>query len=179
MRRLFYTFFLFAAFTFTAKAQTFTLKSADIGGQATLKQFANTFGCTGENVSPHLSWSNAPEGTRYFAVTMWDKDAPTGSGLWHWVVFNIPASAKELKSGAGDPAKNLMPAGAIQSFTDLGKQGYGGPCPPPGMPHQYIFTVYALKDELKLDEKTSPAIIGYYLNTTSLGRASIIMYGQR
>ncbi len=163
----------------TLSAQTFTLKSNDIGGQATQKQFANTFGCTGENISPQLFWEHAPADAKYFAVTMYDKDAPTGSGLWHWVIFNIPGPAKELKSGAGDLSKNLAPTGSIQSKTDLGKQGYGGPCPSPGPPHQYLFTVYALKEPLTLDENTSPAIVSFYLNSKSIARASLVMYGQR
>ncbi|MES2629883.1 MAG: YbhB/YbcL family Raf kinase inhibitor-like protein [Bacteroidota bacterium] len=165
--------------TTALSAQTFTLKSNDIGGQATQKQFANTFGCTGENISPELHWEHAPAEAKYFAVTMYDKDAPTGSGLWHWTVFNIPASVKELKTGTGDLSKNLTPAGAVQGITDLGHAGYGGPCPNPGPAHQYIITVYALKDKLPLDEKASSAIVGFYLNTTSIARASIVMYGQR
>src|SRR5262244_2925328 len=87
-------------------AQTFTLKSKDIGGQMTLQQVLNGFGCTGQNVSPQLSWDNAPAGTKSFGVTIYDKDAPTGSGWWHWIVFNIPATVSELKQGAGDASKN-------------------------------------------------------------------------
>jgi Raf kinase inhibitor-like YbhB/YbcL family protein len=162
-----------------ASAQTFTLKSSELGGQATQHQFFNGFGCHGDNVSPELSWENAPAGTQSFAVTMYDKDAPTGSGFWHWVVFNIPASATELKSGAGDAAKGLLPAGAIQSMTDFGKAGYGGPCPPPGSPHEYLITVYALKSKLTLDQSASPAFVGFMLNSNLLAKASIVMYGQQ
>jgi Raf kinase inhibitor-like YbhB/YbcL family protein len=162
-----------------AAAQTFTLKSADIGGQATQKEFYNGFGCTGQNVSPQLSWENAPQGTQFFAVTMYDKDAPTGSGFWHWVIFNIPAGVQELKSGAGDPAKNLAPKEAVQGMTDFGKTGYGGPCPPPGAPHQYLITVYALKSKIDLDKNASPAMVGFNLNANALARASLVMYGQR
>jgi len=96
----------------TLSAQTFTLKSNNIGGQATNKQFANTFGCHGENISPELSWTNAPAGTQSFAVTIYDKDAPTGSGFWHWLIFNIPANVTELKSDAGNISKGPAPAGA-------------------------------------------------------------------
>ena len=84
-----------------ASAQTFTLKSNDVGGQATNKEFFNGFGCSGQNISPELHWENAPAGTQAFAVTIYDKDAPTGSGFWHWVIFNIPSDVMELKSGAG------------------------------------------------------------------------------
>jgi Raf kinase inhibitor-like YbhB/YbcL family protein len=162
-------------------AQTFTLKSKDIGGQATSKQVFNSFGCTGENISPQLSWENAPKETKSFAVTMYDPDAPTGSGWWHWVVFDIPANTKEIKSGAGDVLKTLLPAGTIQSTTDFGKPGYGGPCPPEGHGfHTYIFTVYALKvDKLGLDATASPAMVGYYINSNMLEKASIVMYYKR
>ena len=160
---------------------TFTLSSEDIGGQATSIEEFNGFGCTGENKSPQLSWENAPEGTKSFAVTMYDPDAPTGSGWWHWVVFDIPANAKELKSNAGNVALNLAPKGAIQSITNYGATGYGGPCPPEGHGlHQYIITVYALKtDMLGLDADTNPAIVGYYLWNNTIEKASIVTYYQR
>jgi Raf kinase inhibitor-like YbhB/YbcL family protein len=162
-------------------AQVFTLKSEDIGGQMTLQQVLNGFGCTGQNLSPQLSWENAPAGTKSFAITIYDKDAPTGSGWWHWVVFNIPANVTELKKGAGDASKNLLPKGAVQSLTDFGQPGYGGPCPPPGdKPHQYTITIYALKtDNLGLDSKSSAALVGFYLNNTTIAKASIVAYYQR
>ena len=160
-------------------AQTFTLKSNEVGGQATNKQFANVFGCHGENISPQLSWENAPEGTQSFAVTIYDKDAPTGSGFWHWLIFNIPANVTELKSNAGDVAKPIAPKEAIQSITDFGTQGYGGPCPPPGAPHEYLITVYAVKTKLDLNKTTTPAIVGFMLNSNLLAKASIVMYGKQ
>lgn len=160
-------------------AQTFTLKSKDIGGQATQKQFFNGMGCTGENVSPQLSWENAPAGTQAFAVTMYDKDAPTGSGFWHWVVFNIPATVTELKTGAGDVAKAIAPKECTQSTTDFGKPGYGGPCPPAGAPHEYLITVFALKTKFDLPANSMPAIVGFYLSQATLAKASIVMYGQQ
>ena len=163
----------------TGFAQTFTLKSKDIGGQATQKEFFNGMGCTGQNISPELSWENAPAGTQYFAVTMYDKDAPTGSGFWHWVIFNIPSTTLGLKANAGDIAKGLAPKEAIQSTTDFGKAGYGGPCPPPGDPHQYLITVYALKNKIELDKNATPAIVGFYLHQNMLAKASIVMYGKQ
>lgn len=161
-----------------ASAQTFTLKSNDMGGQFTKRNEFNGFGCSGENVSPQLMWANAPAGTKSFAVTVYDPDAPTGSGFTHWVVFDIPANATELKTGAGDPAKNLIPKGAIQSVTSFGAKGFGGPCPPVGHGlHEYIFTVYALKtDKLGLDENANPALVGYYLWQNTLAKASIVAY---
>ncbi|MBD2767422.1 YbhB/YbcL family Raf kinase inhibitor-like protein [Hymenobacter sp. BT664] len=160
-------------------AQTFTLKSSELGGQATARQFLNGNGCSGGNVSPQLSWEHAPKGTQSFAVTMYDKDAPTGSGWWHWVVFNIPPSTTELKAGAGEVAKALAPAGCVQSVTDFGKPGYGGPCPPPGPPHQYLITVYALNTKLDLDKTATPALVGFYLGQAALAQASLVVYGKR
>lgn len=162
-------------------AQTFTLKSEDVGGQMTLQQVLNGFGCTGRNLSPQLKWENAPAETKSFAITIYDKDAPTGSGWWHWIVFNLPATVTELQQGAGDASKNLLPKGAIQSVTDFGKPGYGGPCPPENdKPHQYIITVYALKiNNLGLDVMAGPASVGYYLNKNTLAKASVAAYYQR
>ena len=165
--------------TASAFTQTFTLKSNDIGGQATNKQMLNAYGCTGENQSPQLYWENAPAGTQAFAVTMYDKDAPTGSGFWHWVVFNIPSNITELKSGAGDITKNLMPEGAVQSNSDGGRPGYGGPCPQPGAAHMYLITVYALKTKLTLDKNATPAIAGLMINNNLLAKASLVMYAQQ
>lgn len=165
--------------TFSLSAQTFTLKSNDVGGQATQKQFANTFGCKGENISPQLAWENAPAGTQSFAVTIYDKDAPTGSGFWHWVIFNIPTGVNELKSGAGDISKNLAPKEAIQIKTDAGTIGYMGPCPPPGAPHEYLITVFALKNKLELDQNATAAVVGFNLSFAVIEKASIVMYGKR
>jgi Raf kinase inhibitor-like YbhB/YbcL family protein len=174
------SFFLLASLACGGvSAQTFTLKSNEIGGQATNRQFANTFGCHGDNVSPELHWENAPAGTQSFAVTIYDKDAPTGSGFWHWLIFNIPADATGLKSDAGNIAKNLAPAGAIQSNSDYGVPGYGGPCPPPGPIHEYLITVFALKNKLTLDKTATPAIVGFYLNSSVIEKASIVMYAKQ
>jgi Raf kinase inhibitor-like YbhB/YbcL family protein len=160
---------------------TFTLSSNNLGGEATVTEEFNGFGCTGENQSPQLSWKNAPEGTKSFAVTMYDPDAPTGSGWWHWVVFDIPENTKELVSGAGNTKLDLTPVGVIQSITDYGITGYGGPCPPEGHGlHQYIITVYALKtDKLGLNESTNPAIVGFNLWNNTLAKASIVAYYKR
>jgi Raf kinase inhibitor-like YbhB/YbcL family protein len=160
-------------------AQTFTLKSNDMGGQAVNKQFSNTFGCHGENISPQLSWENAPKEAQSFAVTIYDKDAPTGSGFWHWLIFNIPANITELKSNAGDVTKAIAPAGSVQSNTDVGKPGYLGPCPPPGPAHQYLITVFALKGKLELDKSATPAVVGFYLGQQAIAKASLVFYGQQ
>jgi Raf kinase inhibitor-like YbhB/YbcL family protein len=163
------------------KAQTFTLKSADLGGQFTNEFIAGTFGCSGANKSPQLEWQNAPAGTQSFAVTIYDPQAPTGSGWWHWLIFDIPASTHELKQGAGNPSVNLAPVGSIQGITDYGVTGYGGPCPPPNdAPHGYVITVYALKTtKLGVDNKVSAALTGFMLNQNVIAKASIVVYYKR
>lgn len=170
------------AFTSSIFAQnTFTLTSNNLGGEATINEEFNGFGCTGKNQSPQLSWKNAPEETKSFAITMYDPDAPTGSGWWHWVVFDIPKNSTELQSGAGNKESSTIPQGTIQSITDYGAPGYGGPCPPEGHGlHQYIITVYALKtDKLGLNADTNPAVVGYYLWNNTIAKASIVTYYQR
>ncbi len=180
MKNLFLIMVLSIPTTLMAQ-NTFTLSSNDIGGIATLNEEFNGFGCTGNNQSPHLSWENAPEGTKSFAITMYDPDAPTGSGWWHWLAFDIPSTTLELATGAGNIELNLMPEGAIQSVTDYGMKGFGGPCPPEGHGwHQYIITVYALKtDKLGLDKDTNAAVVGYYLWNNTIEKASIVTYYKR
>ncbi|MBA4853614.1 YbhB/YbcL family Raf kinase inhibitor-like protein [Emticicia sp. BO119] len=163
----------------TIKIKNFTLKSNNLKGQATAKEFFNSFGCTGQNTSPHLSWTDAPEETESFAVTIYDKDAPTGSGWWHWLIFNIPAEVTELKPEAGDITKTIAPVECTQSINDYGTFGYGGPCPPPGELHQYLITVFALKTKLDLDKSTMPAVIGFNLNANAIAKASITFFGKR
>lgn len=164
-----------------ADAQDFTLTSDDLGGQLSQTQVFSGFGCTGKNISPALKWSNAPAATKSFAVTVYDPDAPTGSGWWHWVIFNIPATVTGLKTDAGNIEKKLAPEGCIQGMTDFGKPGFGGACPPQGdKPHRYIFTVYALSTpKLDVDEKASPAMVGFLLNNYVIAKASLISYYQR
>lgn len=156
-------------------AGKFTLTSKDVkpGSTLTDQQVFNGFGCSGANVSPELSWKNAPGGTKSFVVTVYDPDAPTGSGWWHWVVYDIPASATELPQGAGS-GKGALPEGAKQGRTDFGAPGFGGACPPPGdKPHRYIFTIYALKlDKLEVPADASPAMVGFMTKANSLGSAS-------
>ena len=134
------------------------------------------FGCTGGNRSPHLRWQDAPAGTKGFAVTCFDPDAPTGSGFWHWVVVNVPRNVSELALDAGNPASGKLPAGALSVRTDFGKPGYGGPCPPEGdHPHRYLFTVHAVSmDALPVTADTSAAVVGFYLNFNTLAKASLM-----
>jgi len=158
--------------------ETFTLTSNDLKGQFTLKHVFNGFGHSGENVSPQLTWKNAPEGTKSFAITMYDPDAPTGSGWWHWLVFNLPTTVTELASGAGSTQKELFPKAALQSVTSYGKPGYGGAAPPKGdKPHAYIITVYALDiEKLDLEASTPPAMVGFFLGQHTIQKASILSY---
>src|SRR5271163_2844901 len=172
-------FALFAAFLGAqgAAAQTMTLTSPDIkpGGKIADEQVFNAFGCTGGNTSPALSWSGAPQGTKSFALSVYDPDAPTGSGFWHWVVFNIPPDVTSLPKGAGDPKSAAAPKGAVQSRTDFGVPGYGGPCPPKGdAPHHYQFTIFAV-DAPKLDgdENNSAALVGFMLHFHTLAKATL------
>lgn len=162
----------------SAARRTFTLTSETLGGNATKTEEFNGFGCSGKNESPQLSWANAPEGTKSFAITMHDPDAPTGSGWWHWVVFDLPADVQTLPAGAGTVDAGLMPTPAIQSVTDYGAPGYGGPCPPEGHGiHQYTITVHALKVEhLGLDQETNPAVVGFNIWANTLGKASLVTY---
>ena len=136
-------------------------------------QVFNGMGYQGQNLSPHLAWEGAPEGTKSFVITAYDPDAPTGSGWWHWVVANIPADTTELPRGAGSGGASL-PAGALQTRTDFGKPGYGGAAPPPGESHRYIFTVHALSvEKLDIDPEASGALVGFMTHMNRIAKASI------
>ncbi|MPQ76643.1 YbhB/YbcL family Raf kinase inhibitor-like protein [Hydrogenovibrio sp. JE_KL2] len=165
------------AFFGNVYAAGMTLTSAEVKPAESIstKQVFNGFGCTGKNVSPSLKWSGEPKGTESFALMVYDPDAPTGSGWWHWVVFNIPKSVHQLPLNAGNPAMHLMPKGVIQSRTDFGSTGYGGPCPPKGdKPHRYQFTIYALKvKSLPLKADTTAATVGYYVHQNMLAKATL------
>jgi len=156
----------------------FTLTSTDMkpGTQIAMAQVYSGMGCGGGNQSPALQWSGAPPGTKSFAITMYDPDAPTGSGWWHWLVYNIPANVMSLPTGAGDPKKSLLPAGAMQGNTDFGAPGYGGPCPPKGdKPHHYITTVFALNvEKIDVPPTATAAVVGFNLNAHKLGTAVLM-----
>jgi len=159
-------------------AQTFTLQSSDLGGQFTKDFMAGNFGCNGANQSPELHWSNAPVGTQSFAITMYDMDAPTGSGFWHWVLTDIPATVLKLQRGAGNISAKLAPSACVQGMNDTGARGYQGPCPGEGEPaHRYILTVYALGiTKLDAGPGPTPALTGFMLNKAALAKASIMVY---
>ncbi len=166
-----------------AKDAAFTLTSAAFapGGMLTNEQVYDGFGCTGKNVSPALAWTNAPGGTKSFALMVHDPDAPTGSGWWHWVVYNLPASAHSLPAGAGSADGKHLPAGAAQGRTDFGTIGYGGACPPQGdRPHRYEFRLYALKvEKLEVPADATAALIGFMVKANALGMAEThAIYGR-
>jgi Raf kinase inhibitor-like YbhB/YbcL family protein len=158
-----------------ADAFTVTSPAFKDGGTIPMQQVFDSFGCTGGNHSPELSWSGAPAGTKSFAVTIYDPDAPTGSGFWHWTVFNIPANVTKLPADAGGEKGAGLPQGAIQGHTDFGFSHFGGPCPPVGdAPHHYHVTVFALKtDKLPLDANASGALVGFYIHMNTLGKATM------
>jgi Raf kinase inhibitor-like YbhB/YbcL family protein len=166
----------FAALVLPLAAQAFSLESPDISAKAPIdnKYVFKGFGCAGDNVSPALQWKDAPKDTKSFALTVYDPDAPTGSGWWHWVVINLPANGSGLPRGAGDPDAGKLPEGAVQTRTDYGKPGWGGPCPPVGdKPHHYVFTLHALKvDKLDLPQDAPAAMVGFMINANRIAKAS-------
>lgn len=189
IRRIIVAAALLAAGAAQAQSAAFTLASPDLAaGRFDDKFVLDGFGCKGQNVSPTLEWRNPPAGTKSFALQVYDPDAPTGSGFWHWAVYNIPANVSALAQGAGnDPAR--LPPGAFGGNTDFmdtgatkGNGNYGGPCPPQGdRPHRYVFTLYALGvDRLEVaggvPRTGSAGLYGFVLNkgvgAALLGKAS-------
>jgi Raf kinase inhibitor-like YbhB/YbcL family protein len=173
---------LVGAFLGASATQAMTVTSPDIkpGGKIADEQVYKGPGwdCTGGNTSPALAWSGAPKGTKSFAISMYDPDAPTGSGFWHWWVADIAADVTSLPKGAGSGTG--LPAGALQIHNDFGTIGYGGPCPPPGKPHHYVITVYALNvDKLGVDQNTSAAVVGFNVHGHTLAKATLTgLYGR-
>lgn len=161
------------------QAESFTLASETLKGQLTKSQEFNGFGCSGENISPELHWSHAPKGTKSFAITVYDPDAPTGSGWWHWLIVNIPADTNKIAANAS--AEKKLPKGALETTTDYGHAGFGGACPPQGdKAHRYVFTVHALDVEnLPVKGDTKSAVVGFMINKHTIQKASMISYYQR
>ena len=168
------TFFMAAL---TTPCWAFEISSPAIGSDNTipLKYTANGFGCSGGNVSLPLTWKDVPADAKSLAITMFDPDAPTGSGFWHWLVVNMRPSTTSLPEGAGDPGNAGLPAGAVQARGDAGVSGYFGPCPPQGdPPHHYVITIFAVKtDKLPVDANTSGAVVGFNLHFNTIDKASV------
>lgn len=168
----------------TAEGQ-FRLTSPDIkpGGTIAEGQVFDSFGCSGQNVSPALAWSGAPRGTKSFALLLHDPDAPTGgAGFWHWIAYDIPAATTGLPQGAGKSDGSALPPGAASIANDYGTQGYGGPCPPAGdKPHRYNFTLYALKvAKLDVPKGASASVAGFMINANAIGKATLTgRYGRK
>lgn len=158
-------------------AAAFEILSPAIGSDNTipLKYTANAFGCSGGNVSLPLEWKDVPEGAKSLAITMYDPDAPTGSGFWHWLVVNLPPSTTSLPEGAGVPGNAKLPAGAVQARGDAGVSGYFGPGPPQGdAPHHYVITLFAVKvNKLPVDANTSGAVVGFNLHFNTIDKTSV------
>jgi len=175
--------FALSLFSLTSQAQEFRLVSSDIqhGEQVKDAYVLNGSGCSGQDMSPQLSWSGEPDSTKSFAVTMFDSDAPTGSGWWHWTVVNIPKNIHSLPMDAGNTSGLKLPAGAVQGRTDFGRPGYGGPCPPAGdKTHHYHFKVWAITVEhLPIDGESSGAMVGYMLKSNSAATAELVPVSTR
>lgn len=172
--------FSFAAGIACAADGAFTLTTPDLPeGQPIGERFtANTWGCHGGNESPALAWRHVPAGTKSFAVTMFDPHTPPVSGWWHWVVYDIPATATGLPRKAGDPDSPTMPKGAKQVRPDgeAPEPHYYGPCPDEGdPPHRYTITVYALNvDHLDVPSTSTPANIDAEIAGKTLAKATIV-----
>ena len=173
MKKALFAALLTTGFLAVAPAQALTVSSS-LASVGDVGRFVlNGFGCTGGNMSPLVEWRDPPTGTQSFAVTIFDPDAPTGHGWWHWTVFDIPPSVFRLEENAS--ATQKLPAASIEGRTDFGTSGYGGPCPPKGdKPHRYIVMVYALKmAKLGLSPESQGATVGDALTQNALATASV------
>ncbi len=162
---------------------SFTVTSTDVknGAQLPLDQMSGIFGAGGKDISPQLSWKGFPAGTKSFVVTMYDPDAPTASGFWHWAVVDIPAGVTSLDSGAGDDKGTGIPAGAFQLPNDARLARYVGAAPPPGNgKHRYFIVVHAVDvPTLGLNKDATPGLLGFNLFTHTLARAMIVPWAER
>jgi Raf kinase inhibitor-like YbhB/YbcL family protein len=169
-------FALFFVSCSISHAKDFSISSNDIKPNSTIanQHVFNGFGCEGKNISPQISWQNAPLNTKSFALTVYDPDAPTGSGWWHYLAINIPSNYKKLPAGFASQDKFSLNDNISQIRNDYGVHNFGGPCPPKGdKPHRYIFTVFALKvEKLEVPQLATAALAGYMINQNVLAKAS-------
>ena len=169
-------------YDFLPQVPALTVTSHDVrdGARMAETHVFDSWGMTGGNLSPHLAWSGLPVGTKGLAVTLFDPDAPTGSGFWHWLLLGLPAATGELARGAGARGGAGLPKGAFHVRNDYGEQAYGGPAPPQGdRPHRYMFAVHALDtDQLGIDPSVAPAVAGFNLAFHTLARGFLVpVYG--
>jgi len=158
-------------------SMAFELTSPDFHKKISLKHVYPA--CGGQNISPMLIWKDAPKETKSFAITMYDPDAPTDHGWWHWMVVNIPVDVHEFPQNAGSPESEYFDLG-FQTMNDYGDIGYGGPCPPEGKAHRYIITVYALDvPGFKVKREINPQILIKAINAHTISKTSIIGYYKR
>ncbi len=161
-----------------SKDPKLSIESADFKEGQILKidQVYNGFGCAGENKAPQITIKNVPAGTKSLAITVYDPDAPTGSGWWHYIAYNIPSDTKEIAA-----ADSMIAEGVTFGKNDFGTRAFGGACPPVGHgKHRYILTVHALSiEKLGIDQDSSAALIGYNINENTLAKASITAYYER
>ncbi|MBP0607224.1 MULTISPECIES: YbhB/YbcL family Raf kinase inhibitor-like protein [Burkholderia] len=159
-----------------ASAAPFTIMVDDLShGHFTNEHVYGGFGCRGQNVSPRISWTHVPRGTKSIVVTIFDPDAPTGGLGWtHWEIVNIPPSESSIEKGASGNPK-FLPAGAVETLTDFGESGYGGPCPPPGASHRYVVTASALDvEKIDVAPAASPALVAYQMHGKVIAQAKYV-----
>ncbi|WP_165349861.1 MULTISPECIES: YbhB/YbcL family Raf kinase inhibitor-like protein [unclassified Mesorhizobium] len=165
-----------AAIAFAGQASAFEISSPSVSdGKWDAKYLGDKPGCGGNSVSIALAWKRPPAGTKSYVLTMFDRDANGGKGFWHWLAWNIPASAKGLAEGAGSKRGKGLPKGTVLGKGDIGRASYFGPCPPPGSgAHHYVFTLYALGEaKLRTPDNPSPEMVSVAAKSQALGEASV------
>ncbi|WP_296747314.1 YbhB/YbcL family Raf kinase inhibitor-like protein [Mesorhizobium sp.] len=169
-------FGIFALVAFAGQAAAFEISSPSVSDGKWAEKYLGdkAGGCTGGSVSIALAWKDPPAGTKSYALTMFDPDANGGKGFWHWLAWNIPASAKGLPEGAGSKGGKGLPKGTVLGTGGIGRAGYFGPCPPPGRAHHYVFTLYALGEKtLRTPDNPSPEMVSVAAKSQALGDASV------
>ena len=166
----------------TAGAETFQVNVAGLkANEVVPARFVyNHSGCSGENISPEISWNGVPASAKSLAIVVWDQDAPVSGGFYHWVILNVPVGTKNLPEGAGNVANHKAPNGSIQLFNDWGEPGYGGPCPPGSSRHRYHFIVYALSaQQLPITAKSKISAATAAIKKSTVASAEqVLVYGK-